>query len=366
MISKAAFCKPSGLESWRNFLNGLQEESTHGIFLMVAENTFFDYTILQPLFKEYKTLIFGGIFPGVIFEDDYYIEGVIGCSIGQPIHLEAIQSLEQFVPSNDTQGSMLILVDGRTYHIANFLYKIFETSGNGRGFIGGGAGSLHNQQQPVLFSQEGWLEQGAIIVRTTSFIGVGVGHGWQPMFGPLVVNSSEGNEIKEINWQKAFPYYQQLLWEKEKVRVEQANFFAVAKNYPFGMVKMDGSIIVRDPIRVEENGSIILVGEMPQNSIIMLLHGDKKHLISAAGEAVEQALTRYFELTNNKGKYVLMVDCISRALFLGEDFQKELRLIRQRIPKGIPLIGFLSFGEIGSNGDKYLEFYNKTTVVGVL
>lgn len=370
MISKAVFFKPSGLESWRSFLNDLQVEGTCGILLMVAENTLFDYEMLRPLFKDFDVLVFGGIFPGVIFEDVHYTEGVVGCSIEQPILLDVVKSLDDFsgfpcetVASND---SVLILVDGRTGNISAFLNNIFETSGSRRGFIGGGAGSLYNQHKHVLFSQEECIDQGAIIVRAKSSIGVGVSHGWQPMYGPLVVNSAKGNEIKEINWQKAFPYYQQILLEKEKVLVEKANFFDIAKSYPFGMVKMDGSIIVRDAIQAEEEGSMILIGEIPQNSIIVLLHGDKSQLIGAAGDAVKQAFQRYRELTGKRGGHTLLVDCISRVLFLGEDFKKELKVVREHIPDNIPLFGFLSFGEIASNGDRYLEFYNKTTVVGVL
>lgn len=370
MISKAVFCASTTLESWRSFLSDLLVEGTQGILLLVGEHTQFDYERLRPLFQEYDVPIFGGVFPGLIYEDVLYAEGVVGCSISQPILLEVIPALDDFrgfscetVASND---SVFILVDGRASNISKFLNNIFETSGSRRGFIGGGAGSLRVQHDHVLFYQETWIDQGAIVVRAKGSIGVGISHGWQPLVGPLVVNSAQGNAVKEINWQRAFPFYQQILLENEQVLVEQGDFFAVAKSYPFGMVKMDGSIIVRDAMEVQADGSMLLIGEIPQNSIIVLLQGEKEKLITTAGDAVQQAFQRYRQFTGERAEHALLVDCISRALFLGEDFSEELREIRKHIPDSVPLFGFLSFGEIASNGDRYLEFYNKTTVVGVL
>ena len=60
--------------------------------------------------------------------------------------------------------------------------------------------------------------------------------------------------------------------------------------------------------------------------------------------------------------------CISRILFLEEDFQKELNKIvdtlRSKHPK-ISVSGALTLGEISSFGNGYLEFYNKTVVVSL-
>ncbi|MBU1486560.1 histidine kinase, partial [bacterium] len=65
----------------------------------------------------------------------------------------------------------------------------------------------------------------------------------------------------------------------------------------------------------------------------------------------------------------LIADCISRVLFLEEDFDREVALVKERIAsinKESILEGFLSLGEISSYGEGLPEFFNKTTVVGVL
>ncbi|CCO07297.1 FIST C-terminal domain-containing protein [Desulforamulus hydrothermalis] len=370
MLAKAVYFKPTDFYDWFAFFNNLQGEGTCGIFLMVAEHTPFDYEMLRPLFNEAGVPVFGGIFPGVIYEDNWYTEGVVGCSIEQPIFLDVVSALPDFkgfaCQAAAAAGSLLVLLDGRADGITDFLDHIFETAGSRWGIMGGGAGSLAKRHRHVLFTQEANISGGAIMVRTNSLMGVGVAHGWQPMFGPLVANCAIGKEVKELNWQKAFSGYRQFIWEAAGVHIDKENFFQVAKNYPLGMVKLDGRVIVRDAIGVTEDDALVMVGEIPANSIVVLLHGEPGRLIEAAAEAAQLACTRYQQLAPNNGRHVLLMDCISRALFLGDDFKREIVSIKQNLPSGMPLIGVLSLGEIASNGVSYLDFYNKSTVVGVL
>ncbi|HEY8905633.1 MAG TPA: FIST C-terminal domain-containing protein, partial [Rhodoferax sp.] len=59
---------------------------------------------------------------------------------------------------------------------------------------------------------------------------------------------------------------------------------------------------------------------------------------------------------------LFFIDCISRVLFLGPDFPKEMVAVNT----GQPLIGALTLGEIANNGSDFLEFFNKTAVVGLI
>ncbi len=60
---------------------------------------------------------------------------------------------------------------------------------------------------------------------------------------------------------------------------------------------------------------------------------------------------------------VLLIDYISRVLFLENDFDKEIAEVFQ---ENMQLIGALPLGEISNSGKDYLELYNKTCVVGIL
>ena len=57
-------------------------------------------------------------------------------------------------------------------------------------------------------------------------------------------------------------------------------------------------------------------------------------------------------------------DCISRVLLMGDRFVEEIQAIRQAVGADVPLLGALSFGEIGSYVDVPL-LHNKTTVIAV-
>jgi hypothetical protein len=62
-----------------------------------------------------------------------------------------------------------------------------------------------------------------------------------------------------------------------------------------------------------------------------------------------------------------MVDCISRVLYLDNDFSNELNTVKKQLKlkqESLDLEGVLSLGEISSMEGGFLEFLNKTIVVG--
>ena len=64
-----------------------------------------------------------------------------------------------------------------------------------------------------------------------------------------------------------------------------------------------------------------------------------------------------------------MIDCISRVLFLGDDFSKELEAVQNEIKisgEEFVFSGALTLGEISSYGENRLEFFNKTIVMGMM
>lgn len=56
---------------------------------------------------------------------------------------------------------------------------------------------------------------------------------------------------------------------------------------------------------------------------------------------------------------------VSQGVFLEDDFTKELDGIKKQVDNET-LFGALTLGEIANNGNEYINFYNKTCVVGVL
>ena len=105
------------------------------------------------------------------------------------------------------------------------------------------------------------------------------------------------------------------------------------------------------------------VGEVPENTAIDLLKGNPGTLINAAHDAINACKPVSFKVKN-----ALIFDCISRYLFLGNSFEKELSSICDEvydINKNVDPIGVLTLGEISSH-QGYLNFLNKTIVIGLL
>jgi hypothetical protein len=104
---------------------------------------------------------------------------------------------------------------------------------------------------------------------------------------------------------------------------------------------------------------------MPENSVIVVTKGYPDKLIAAAGTATEQAKIAFESKMKTSPGKALIIDCLTRSLFLEDRFDDELKIIANKAGSDVFLFGVLSLGEIASTGDKYIELYNKTIVIGM-
>jgi hypothetical protein len=256
---------------------------------------------------------------------------------------------------------MFVFVDGLATRIGALIDSLFNVFGLEINYVGGGAGSLTLQQKPCLFSNKGLLQDSALLALFNSSSGIGVSHGWHSIHGPLKVTEVERNVIKTLDWRPAFDVYRQVLADENGVEITQENFFDVAKAFPFGINRLGSEKIIRDPISVTENGDLVCVGEIPDGSFVDVMTGDTKSLVQAAAAALKQGKSSCKAQSANATTF--FIDCISRVLFLEDEFKQELDAVYDET---MPLVGALTLGEIANSGDGYLEFYNKTAVIAVL
>ncbi len=106
---------------------------------------------------------------------------------------------------------------------------------------------------------------------------------------------------------------------------------------------------------------MVLVGDLTENSVINILKGEKESLIKASGKATDEAIKK----CTGEVESVIMFDCISRVLYLEDDFKEELYEVRKHT-NNKPLFGALTLGEIANEGDIYINFFNKTCVIAVI
>ena len=90
------------------------------------------------------------------------------------------------------------------------------------------------------------------------------------------------------------------------------------------------------------------------------MQGDRGALLAAARTAAAIARNGIHGALGG----VLIVDCVSRSLILGKDIREELSAIQTGIGADVPLLGCLTFGEVGAIGTGTMaQYHNKTTVV---
>ena len=177
--------------------------------------------------------------------------------------------------------------------------------------------------------------------------GIGVSHGWASISGPYKVTDAESNVIRSLDWEPAFDVYQRVVNDASDVLVTHDNFFELAKGYPFGISRLGAEYIVRDPIVVDEDGSLVCVGEVPAESYIDILSGSLDSLVSASNHARRLAEEAY--ASSKEGPLIVFIDCISRVLFLQDDFDQELAAVYHT---GDRMVGALTLGEIANRGQR--------------
>lgn len=343
------------------------------LMLCIAEHSDLDVSEMIRAFNEEDIPFFGGLFPKIIYGNRQYEQGAILRILpsSKGIHIikndpdsgpdeEALQGLQKL---SDNTFTIITLVDGLMKNISATLNFIHNNLGENGSFFGGGAGSLSLQQAPCLFTHEGFIQDAAVLCLVDSESSTGVRHGWEKLHGPLVATKTDRNIIYELNWQNAFEVYHDIVSQDAGESFQADNFFDTSKGYPFGIYREGEEDIVRDPIAVTEEGGLVSVGEVPENAVLHILKGESENLIQAAGKAMADS--------HREGKNpgaIFLADCISRAIFLEDNFELELNAAQNQISpeSGMKLEGILSLGEIASYGDGTLSFYNKTFVISSL
>lgn len=334
------------------------------LMVLAADANNCEDAALDPWLKACPVPVFGGVFPQLIHNGLNHEHGFIIGGLSEAVEVFNVPGLSDSTPDfydtldalfgNKTEpATIAMFVDGMASGISMWLDCVYDVLGSKPVYFGGGAGSLSFVQKPCLFSNQGMLTDHAQIAVLRSHFSLSVEHGWEKFAGPFVATSSKRNIVSTLDFKPAFETYRELVETDSGQIFNESNFFDIAKGYPFGMGKADGSIVVRDPITRDGN-DMVCVGEVPINSVLYLLKGKPENLIAAAAKCASN-------LSPGTGP-VIMSDCISRVLYLGNEFTKEVEAIQTAVGDR-PVFGMLTLGEIANGGDHCLEFFNKTLVI---
>ncbi len=366
------FIPDPALSALESALERLQLNSDiQAVLMMSCAQNQYPPQAFNELLRRGPKPVFGGFFPQVIWQQQLHERGVVllglSCEVSltildesqlQMVKLES-QLADLVAEAEPFKETLFTFVDGLSPHIGRLMTALFNHYGLELNYIGGGCGNSEFSPMPCVITPRGVLEDAAVLAMAHCHSGIGVAHGWEAISGAFKVTQSDGNRILSLDWQPAYSVYRRVVEAHSGTCLTEQNYPQLAKAYPFGIAMLGAEMVIRDPVhRIDE--ALGCVGAIRQGAYVHVMHGEKGKLIQAAQQAKERA---FLSFGAAHPQAMIFVNCISRALFLGEDSASELTAVWQ---DGIPLLGALTVGEIANSGGDYLDLYNKTSVVGLL
>ena len=263
---------------------------------------------------------------------------------------------EELLDSGISKGLVIVLPDGLTGDKTEMMRSLYDVMGPDFTYIGGSSGGKPGVLKTYQLTEAG-VESDALAVALLDGVSIhaGIVHGWKPTKYHLVITKSEGKRVYEIDGYPAFDIYSQCLGAQTV-----DSFIKLGKQYPLGIPDVSGNFLIRDPRSVNDDKSIDFQSEIPANLVANIMEGSVKKQIEADKSLVNRIIEKCAE-----PRFALVFDCMSRFLLMGKEFKKELRVVRECIGREVPVLGALTYGEIGSYIGAPM-FHNKTIAVAVL
>ena len=176
--------------------------------------------------------------------------------------------------------------------------------------------------------------------------------GWEPLGGFNTVTKAKDNVIYSINNEPALDFFNRFFGDGEEVGVDNPSL--ISTQYPFQVVKDNQNEVLRMPIKGDlADKSLRLVGSIKE--------GDKfRFSISPSVNVINKTIKEFEVLKNNnpEADALILFSCIGRYSAFGPFLEDEVKGIYDQWKK--PMIGFLTYGEIGNLRNGICEFHNET------
>jgi hypothetical protein len=317
------------------------------------------------VFGSDRVLLNQGLVVGVMSSRDAHI----GIGVGGPVSSDGVAAGRVAaskalgaLPANapNRHRSLILLPDALTGNAADVVRGAAAEAGSGIAWAGGGAGDNLRFVRTAQYAQGRALRDHvvAIAIDLPQPIGAGIRHGWRPYGPPTMVTRARGATAVELEYEKAFDVYRKTV-EHRGDSVTLDTFAAFAMTHPLGIPQADGEHVIRDPLAVDPDGGLRCVAEVPDGTLVRVMEGDRDALLAAALAAAQSARETIAGAVG--GAFVF--DCVSRSLMLRDDVGMELAAFQEGLGATVPIMGCLTFGEVGALGTGIPQFHNKTAVL---
>lgn len=349
------------LQGLMDHVGALELSQGQQLMVFAGDESNSDIPELIKYLNDKKIEFFGGIYSGLLVGSTNTRTGFIVKTV-EPVYSSLVLPFMMkfnLSPNDISNSTAIVLVDGLSSRMKDLTDTLFKKVGSSVKYVGGGAGYYNLEHKPCIFNNQGIFEDALYVCIVKSDSLVAVEHGWQKLRGPFYVTRSYDNVLQKLDNEDALEIYKQVIEEEENIMLFKEDFFAIAKDHPFGILQNDGRVIVRDPISMNDSGEIICVADIPEGSQVFVLKGDSDTLLDSSLNIAD------FCSQNAPKDYIpLLFNCISRAMFLENRFTVELSNIQKSLDDVVE--GALSIGEIASKRNGELVIHNKSTVLALL
>lgn len=169
-------------------------------------------------------------------------------------------------------------------------------------------------------------------------------HGYPAPEKVICATATEGNRIISIDWHPAFDIYKQLVRNECGAELTTDNFYQYACRFPFGIMQANNDVVVRIPVAIHSDGTIVCVGDIPANASLVLLQASSLEESRCVKQLCHRLQT---DLPSASGWPLLTFYCAARRIHLEGDSLSELTALKKS-SGATKLAGALSLGEIGN------------------
>lgn len=349
------------MASFVDHMNACPIEEDQQVMIFLADRSQDCLSEITAFLNQRNIQFFGGIFPGLLHNGKYLREGML-VQVVRPVLQTIVRPFLFRVPKASQQldgHTAIVLVDGLSSQFRDLIDTVENKLSGNITWLGGGAGYYDMTHRPCLFDNKGLYQDALMLCLLEGTSRVAVRHGWEQMDGPYRITRSDQNVLQELDGYRAMDVYRDVIETHRSIILSQEDFFSFAKEHPFGLMAPDGSIVVRDPISCTDDGEIVCVADIPESHNAYILRGDKKTLLTASLTIAKDCAGQ-----GSESHTPMLFNCISRAMFLEEDFKIEMENIQSRL--NAPLHGTLSIGEIAPHPEKGIVIHNKSTILGIV
>ena len=270
-------------------------------------------------------------------------------------------------------NAFMMLPDVLTGNGADIVRGVLDSLGAHFPVVGGAAGDDFEFKKTYQYLNDK-VFSGAVVglgMQGQFKFGIGVKHGWIPVGAPKKVTKAAGSVLHELDGAPAIRIYEDYFGAERAAELKTEALARLAITYPLGMqVAGSDELLIRDPITVDEKGSITCAAEIPEGAEIRLMVGSREEAVKVAKEAAENAVR---ELDGAAPKAVIIFNCIARNKLFGEHSGEEIEAIQEAVGRETPLIGFYTYGEQAPLGGEVRNinkcnpaFHNETVVICAL